>query len=79
MKTRILLKLARAEGRKNIRERYDISKLQSQEIRLGGMTLKGGILRFETLGDIDDAEEEHDMILAKKVLGRSKKLSRPWI
>ena len=33
MKTRILLKLARAEGRKNIRERYDISKLQSQEIR----------------------------------------------
>ena len=43
------------------------------------MTLKGGILRFETLGDIDDGEEEHDMILAKKVLGRSKKLSRPWI
>ena len=44
------------------------------------MTLKGGILRFETLGDIDDAEEEHDMILEKKVLGRSKKLiSRPWI
>ena len=43
------------------------------------MTLKGGILRFETLGDIDHAEEEHDMILAKKVLGRSKKLSRPWI
>ena len=38
------------------------------------MTLKGGILRFETLGDIDDAEEEHNMILAKKVLGRSKKL-----
>ena len=30
MKTRILLKLARAEGRKNIRERYDISTLQSQ-------------------------------------------------
>ena len=43
------------------------------------MTLKGGILRFETLGDIDDAQEEHDIILAKKVLGRSKKLSRPWI
>ena len=33
MKTRILLKLARAEGRKNIRERYDMSKLQSQENR----------------------------------------------
>ena len=41
--------------------------------------------RFEALGDIDDPEEEHDMILqtyrdaAKKVLGRSKKHSRPWI
>ena len=41
--------------------------------------------RFEALGDIDDPEEENDMILAtqrdaaKKVLGRSKKLSRPWI
>ena len=41
--------------------------------------------RFEALGDIDDPEEEHDMILAtyrdgvKKVLGRSNKLSRPWI
>ena len=33
MKTRILLKLARADGTKNIRERYDIGKLQSQEIR----------------------------------------------
>ena len=41
--------------------------------------------RFEALGDIDDPKEEHDMILAtyrdaaKKVLGRSKKHSRPWI
>ena len=41
--------------------------------------------RFEALGDIDDLEEEHDVILptyrdaAKRVLGRSKKLSRPWI
>ena len=33
MKTRILLKLARSEGRKNVRERFDISKLQSEEIR----------------------------------------------
>ena len=39
--------------------------------------------RFGALGDIDDPEEEHDMILAtyrdgaKKVLGRSKKLIRP--
>ena len=41
--------------------------------------------RFEALGDIDDPEEEHDMILAthrdaaKKVLGRSQKLRRAWI
>ena len=41
--------------------------------------------RFEALGDIDDPEEEHDMILAtyrdgaRKVLGRSNKLSRQWI
>ena len=41
--------------------------------------------RFEALGDIDDLEEEHDVILptyrdaAKRVLGRSKKLRRPWI
>ena len=41
--------------------------------------------KFEALGGIDDPEEEHDMILAtyrdaaKKVFGRSKKLSRPWI
>ena len=39
--------------------------------------------RFEAL-DIDYTDEEHDMILttyrgaAKKFLGRSKKLSRPW-
>ena len=35
MKTRILLTLATAEGRKNVRERFDISKLQSEEIRPG--------------------------------------------
>ena len=41
--------------------------------------------RFVALGDIDDPKEEHDMILAsyrdaaKKVFGRSKKHSRPWI
>ena len=41
--------------------------------------------RFQALGDIDDPEEEHNVILptyrdaAKKVLGRSKKHSRLWI
>ena len=33
VKTRICLKLARAEGRKNVRERFDVSKLQSEETK----------------------------------------------
>ena len=41
--------------------------------------------RFEALGDIEDSEEEHDLILAtyrkaaKKVIGRSKEQRKPWI
>ena len=83
VKMRIRLKLARAQQRRNVRERFDISKLQSEEIRRRYNTEVRN--RFEALGDIDDPEEEHDMILAthrdaaKKVLGRSKMLSRPWI
>ena len=83
MKTRICLKLERAQERRNVRERFDVSKLQSEEIRRRYNTEMRN--RFEALGDIDDPKEEHDMILAayrdaaKKVLGRSKKLSRPWI
>ena len=33
VKTRICLKLARAERRKNVRERFDVSKLQSEETK----------------------------------------------
>ena len=33
VRTRISLKLARPEGRKNVRERFDLSKLHSEEIR----------------------------------------------
>ena len=75
--------LARAEGRKNVRERFDVSKLPSEEIKRKHNTEVRN--RFGALGDIDDPEEEHDMILAtyrdgaKRVLGWSKKLSRPWI
>ena len=59
---RIRLKLATAEGRKNVRERFDVSKLQSKEIRRRyNIEMRN---RFEALGDIDDPEEEHDMILA---------------
>ena len=80
--TRICLKLARAEGSKNVRETFDVSKLPSEEIRRKYNTEVRN--RFGALGDIDDPEEEHDMILttyrdaAKRVLGWSKKLSRPW-
>ena len=41
--------------------------------------------RFKALGDIEDPEEEHDLILAtyreaaKKVIGRSKKQSKRWM
>ena len=74
--------MARAEGRKNVRERFNVSKLPSEEIKRKHNTEVTN--RFGALGDIDDLEEEHDMILAtyrdgaKKVLGRSNKLSRPW-
>ena len=83
VKTRICLKLERAEGRKDVRETFDVSKLKSEEIRRKYNTELRN--RFEALGDIHDPEEEHDMILAtyrdgaKKVLGRSHKLSTPWI
>ena len=33
VKTRICLKLKRAEGRKDVRETFDVSKLKSEEIR----------------------------------------------
>ena len=61
----------------------NVSKQQSEEIRRKYNTEVRN--RFEALGDIDDPEEEHDMILAtyrngaKNVLRRSKKLSRPRI
>ena len=58
----VRLKLAKAEGRKNVREVFDVNKLQSEEIRRRyNIEVKN---RFEALGDIDDPEEEHDMILA---------------
>ena len=60
--TRIHIKLARTEGRKNVRERFDVSKLQNEEIRRKyNSEVKN---RFQALEDIDDPEEEHDMILA---------------
>ena len=67
VKTRIPIKLARAEGRKNVRERFDVSKLQNEEIgRKHNTEVRN---RFGALGDIDDPEEEQDMTLATKSLG----------
>lgn len=83
MRTRIRLKLTRIEGKKIARERFDVCKLQSEEIRRRYVIEVRN--RFEALGDIEDPEEEHDLILAtyreaaKKVIGRSKKQSKPWI
>ena len=73
MTTRICLKLARAEERNNVRERFDVSKLPSEEIKRKHNTEVRN--RFGALGDIDDPEEEHHMIFAtyrdgaKRVLG----------
>ena len=48
-KRRICLKLARAEGKKNVRERFAVSKLKSEEIRRKyNIVLRNG---FEALGD----------------------------
>ena len=83
MKTRIRLKLARSTGRKNVRERFHVGKLQSEEMwRRYDIEVRN---MFEDLGDIEDPEEDHDVILAtytdavKKVLWRSKKRSKSWI
>ena len=54
--------MARAEGRKNVRERFNVSKLQSEKNRRKHNNEVRN--RFEALGES---------------LGRSKKLSRPWI
>ena len=54
--------MARAEGRKNVRERFDVSKLPSEEIKRKHNTEVTN--RLGALGDIDDPKEEHDMILA---------------
>ena len=64
VETRIRLKLARAKERKNVRGRFDVSKLQSEDIRRSYNIEVRNTCRFEALGDIDDLEEEHNIILA---------------
>jgi len=83
VRTRIRLNLARIEGKKIARERFDVCKQQREEItRRYDIEVRN---RLEALGDIEDPEEEHDLILAtyreaaKKVIGRSKKQSKLWI
>ena len=54
--------MSRAEGRENVRERFDVSILQNEETRRRyNIEVRN---RFEALGDIYDPEEEHDMILS---------------
>ena len=83
VRTRIILKLARIEGKKIARERFDVCKLQSEVIkRRYNIEVRN---RFEALEDIEDPVEEHNLILAmyrdaaKKVIGSAKKQSKPWI
>ena len=83
VRIRVRLKLAWAHGKEKARVRFDVCKLQSEEIRRRyNVEVEN---RFEALGDIKDPEEEHDKILvayrdaAEKVIGRSKKQSKPWI
>ena len=62
--------MARAEGKKNVAERLDLSKLQSEEIRR-----KSNIEvtnRFGALEDIDDPKKEYDMILATEEMEQTK-------
>ncbi len=59
VRTRKRLKLARIEGKKIARERLDVCKLQSEEIRRRyNIEVRN---RFEALGDIEDPEEEHGL------------------
>ena len=62
MKTRIRLKLPRSTVRKNVREIFHVSKLQREEIRRRYNIEVRYML--EALGDIEDPEEDHNMILA---------------
>ena len=62
MKTRIRLKLVRSTVRKNVREIFHVSKLQREEIRRRYNIEVRYML--EALGDIEDPEEDHNMILA---------------
>ena len=58
VRTRIRLTLEKTKGKKIARERYDVCKLQSEEIRRRyNIEVRN---RFEALGNIEDQEEEHD-------------------
>ena len=83
MRTRISLKLAVMHGKEKAKIKFDVCKLRSEEIRRRYyIKVKNG---FEVPGDIIDPEEEDDKTLAKyrdaaeKVIGISKKHSKPWI
>ena len=83
MRTKISLKLVVVHGKEKAKIRFDVCKLRSEEIRRRYyIKVKNG---FEAPGDRIDPEEEHDKTLAtyrdaaEKVIGISKKHSKPWI
>ncbi|CAG2211422.1 unnamed protein product [Mytilus edulis] len=87
VRSKIRLKLARNKGDKNKckRERYDLNKLKSMDVRKKyNIEVRN---RFQVLeeGNIEDPVLKYEGAVeiyteaAKQVLGSSKKISKPWI
>ena len=84
VRANIRLKLARNRGDKsNKRERFDMNKLKSVEIRkIYNLEVKN---RFHALENEGDSHEKHDSALdvyteaAKQVIGKTDKKRKPWI
>ena len=83
VRTKIRLKLMKNKVKNNTIERFDVKKLNSDEIRRRFNAEVRN--RFQVLQDVQDVEEEYDKILevyreaAKDTIGNTKKQSKPWI
>ena len=83
VRTKIRLKLARKENKAQQRMKFDVYKLQNDEVRKRYQ--EDVRRRFGALGDAGSIEEEHANFLevykesAKAILGRTKKQNKPWI
>lgn len=83
VRTTIRMKLAKNNEQQKGRERFDIAKLKDEDTRQRyNIEVRN---RFQALGDIEDPEAKHSEAIeiyrdvAKNVLGRTKKKSKPWI